>query len=131
MDNRLSTPTASWVGRGISAIVVLVMAADAAIDLLAPDMVREPMQATGFPMALAPVLGVVSTLCAIVYAIPQTAVLGAILISAFFGAALCTHLRVGELGSSDELICVLVAVLAWRGLYLRDARVRALLPLRS
>jgi hypothetical protein len=70
-------------------------------------------------------------LCAVTYAIPRTAMLGAILITGFFGGAICVHVRIGEIGSLPQIICLLLAAMAWGGLYLRDTRVRALIPLRA
>jgi hypothetical protein len=68
--------------------------------------------------------------CALLYAIPQTAMLGAIVVTGFLGGAICTHVRLGELASPPQVICLLLGLMAWGGLYLRDPRVRALLPLR-
>lgn len=119
-----------WAGRAISALVVLVLLADAATSAFAPQMVAGQMEATGFPVSLAPTLAVVMLACAVVYGIPQTAVLGAILIAAFCGGAISTHLRLGEIGSPPQIICLTLGVLAWVGLYLRDPRLRALLPIR-
>ena len=67
--------------------------------------------------------------CAILYAIPRTAVLGAILTTGFLGGAICTHFRLGEIGSPPQLISLLLGVMTWGGLYLRDSRIRTLLPL--
>jgi hypothetical protein len=67
--------------------------------------------------------------CAILYAIPATSVLGAILVTGFLGGAICAHVRIAELGSPPELISLLLGVMTWGGLYARDARIRAILPL--
>ena len=67
--------------------------------------------------------------CTILYAIPRTAMLGAILLTGFLGGAICTHFRLGEIGSPPQLICLALGILVWAGLYLRDTRVRDLLPL--
>ena len=61
------------------------------------------------------------------YAIPQTAVLGAILIAGFFGGAICVHLRMGEIGGPPQIVSLVIGILAWAGLVLRDRTVRALL----
>ena len=68
-------------------------------------------------------------LVAILYAVPRTAVLGAILVAGFFGGAICTHFRVGELGSPAELVATAIGIIAWAGLWLRNPRLRELLPL--
>jgi hypothetical protein len=75
-------------------------------------------------------LGLVALICTALYAWPRTAVLGAILLTAYMGGAVATHLRIGNPLFSHMLFGVYLAVIAWGGLYLRDARVRALLPLR-
>jgi hypothetical protein len=80
-------------------------------------------------MDLTHVVGPIILACAILYAIPGTAVLGAILVTGFLGGAICAHVRVGELGSRPELISLLLAALTWGGLYARNPRIRALLPL--
>jgi hypothetical protein len=66
--------------------------------------------------------------CAILYAIPATAVLGAILVTGFLGGAICAHVRIGELGSPPEIIALLLGAMTWGGLYARDPRFRAILP---
>lgn len=118
----------AWPGRVISGFVVLVLFADAAVDLLSPATMSAEMEATGFPIGLAPVLGIIILVCAVLYAIPRTAVLGAILVTGFLGGAISTHFRLGEIGAPPQLICLLLGILTWGGLYLRDARIRALLP---
>lgn len=86
------------------------------------------MEETGFPTNLAFQLGAILLTCVVLYAIPQTAALGAILLTGFLGGAICTHFRMGEFGSPPQVICLTLGVMTWGGLYLRDARVRALLP---
>jgi hypothetical protein len=124
------TTMSIWTGRILSALVVIVLLADAAVNLFAPQLLKAEMSASGFPVELAPVLAVLLLLCAIVYAYPRTSVLGAILVTGFFGGAICLHLRMGEIASPPQLISLLIGVLAWLGLFLRDAKVRAVLPLR-
>lgn len=117
-----------WI---LSAIVILALAADAAVDLLVPSLIGPQMAETGFPANLATVVGLIILVSVALYAIPRTAVLGAILATGFFGGAICTHLRLGEIGSPPQLISLLLGIMAWGGLYLRDERIRRLLPLRS
>jgi len=121
----------SWAGWVISSIVILVFAADAAVNLFAPAMVSAQMQETGFAAGQALPLGLIILVCVILYAIPRTAVLGAILMTGFLGGAICTHFRLGEVGSPPQLISLFLGVMAWGGLYLRDKRIRSLLPIRS
>ncbi len=117
-----------WAGRMMSAVVVAALATDGAIQLFAPGRIAGMLQETGFAMDLTRVVGPIILACAILYAIPATAVLGAILVTGFLGGAICAHVRIGELGSPPEFISLLLGALTWGGLYARDPRVRALLP---
>jgi hypothetical protein len=118
-----------WAGRIMSGFVVIALAADGTIQFLAPAQIASMLQETGFAMALARIVGPIILACALLYAIPTTAVLGAILVTGFLGGAICAHVRIGELGSPPELIALLLGALTWGGLYARDPRIRALLPL--
>ena len=120
---------AVWIGRTLSALVVAALLVDGATQLLTPAKIASMMQDTGFPMILTPVLGWVMLVCAALYAIPVTTVLGAILVTGFLGGAICAHVRLGEIGSPPELLSLLLGVMAWGGLYLRDPRIRGVLPL--
>jgi hypothetical protein len=119
-----------WTGRILSALVVVILLADAAVNLFAPHLLKAEMAAVGFPAGLAPVLAMLMLLCAAAYAYPPTSVLGAILVTGFFGGAICLHLRIGEIGSPPQLVCLAIGLMAWAGLFLRDANVRAVLPVR-
>jgi hypothetical protein len=130
MTDLTRTPALARIGHLMSALVVLILLADAGVQLFAPNLLRPAMDASGFPIELAPVLGAIMLVCALLYAIPQTAMLGAIVVTGFLGGAICTHVRLGELASPPQVICLLLGLMAWGGLYLRDPRVRALLPLR-
>jgi hypothetical protein len=120
-----------WTGRILSGFIVVALLADATVNLFAADMLRANMDAEGFPVTLAPALGILIAVCAIIYAIPRTAVLGAILITGFFGGAICVHFRLGAIGNPPQIICLVLAAITWGGLYLRDPRVRALMPIRA
>ncbi len=120
---------ALWAGRIMSAIVVIALVTDGAIQLFAPAQIAIMLQEIGFSMDLTHVVGPIILTSAILYAIPATAVLGAILVTGFLGGAICAHVRIGELGSPPEIISLLLGAMTWGGLYLRDPRVRALLPL--
>src|SRR6202453_3186736 len=93
---------ALWAGRIISVIVVIALVADGTIQLFAPAQVASMLQETGFAMDLTRVVGPIILACAILYAIPATTVLGAILVTGFLGGAICAHVRIGELGSPPE-----------------------------
>ncbi len=130
MVEETSSRTGALVGWVVSAIVILILAADAAVDLFSPSLISAEMEASGFPTSQATLLGLIILVCAVLYAIPRTAVLGAILTTGFFGGAICTHFRLGEVGSPPQLISLVLGVMAWGGLYLRDKRIRDLLPFR-
>ena len=120
---------ALWAGWLISAFVVIALVADGTIQLFAPGHIASMLQETGFAMDLTHVVGPIILACAILYAIPATTVLGAILVTGFLGGAICAHVRIGELGSPPEIISLLLGAMTWAGLYARDPRVRAILPL--
>jgi len=116
-----------WAGRVVGAIPVLVLLFSAAMKLARQPPVLEMWSGKfGYPDGTLFPIAVAELACALLYAIPRTAVLGAVLLSGYLGGAIATHVRV-----ADSFTAPLVfAVLAWAGLYLRDSRLRALLPLR-
>jgi len=117
-----------WTGRVLSAIPVLMMGVMGAVIFIAkPEMMAEGMKKYGYPeYAVRPIV-IAEITCAVIYAIPQTAVLGAVLLTGYLGGAVATHVRAGE---STFYFPVIMGVLVWLGLLLRDSRVRRLLPLR-
>jgi len=118
-----------WAGRTMSALVVIALVADGTIQLFAPAQIASVLQETGFAIDLTRVVGTIILVFAILYAIPATAVLGAILVTGFLGGAICAHVRIGEFGSPPEIISLFLGAMAWGGLYARDSRIRAVLPL--
>lgn len=120
---------ALWAGRIMSGLVVIALAIDGTIQLFAPAQIANMMQETGFTMDITHIVGPITFACAILYAVPTTAVLGAILVTGFWGGAICAHIRIGELGSPPEIISLLLGAITWGGLYLRVPRLRTLLPL--
>ena len=120
---------ALWAGRIMSALVIIALAADGTVQLFAPAQMASMVRETGFTMDLTPIVGAIALACAILYAIPATAVLGAILVTGFLGGAICAHVRIGELGSPPEIVSLLLGAMTWGGLYARDLRIRAILPL--
>jgi DoxX-like family len=116
-----------WTGRVISALPVLGLIMSAAMKFTnSPDIVKG-FEHLGWPLKLAMPLGVLELTCTALYAIPQTSVLGAILLTGYLGGATATHVRVGDNFAAP----IILGVLVWLGLFLRDPRLRALLPLRS
>ena len=125
----LTLNCALWAGRIMSAFVVIALVADGAVQLFAPAQIASMLRETGFAADLTRIVGPIILACAILYAIPVTAVLGAILVTGFLGGAICAHVRIGELGSLPEIISLLLGAMTWVGLYARDRRIRAILPL--
>ena len=119
---------ALWAGRIMSALVVIALVADGTIQFFAPAQIGSMLRETGFAIELTRILGPIVLACAILYAIPATAVLGAILVTGFLGGAICAHVRIGEFGSPPEIIALLLGAMTWVGLYARDPRIRAILP---
>ena len=120
---------APWAGRVMSAFVVIALVADGTIQLFAPAHIASMLRETGVAMEATRVVGPIILACAVLYATPATAVLGAILVTGFLGGAICAHVRIGELGSPPEIISLLLGAMTWGGLYARDPRIRAILPL--
>ena len=122
-----STKTMYWAGWVLSAIPILMLTASAAFKFIMTDEAVKGFHDLGWPDSLALALGITELTCTVIYAIPQTAVLGAILLTGYMGGAIATHVRIGE----QFVVQALLGVAVWLGLYLRDSRIRALIPLRS
>ena len=120
-----SAKTISWPGRVLSTIVVLFMIFDAVLHILKPAAVVEAFTQLGYPIRVAVGLGIVELACTALYAIPRTAALGAVLLTGYLGGAVATQLRVGA--GFSTIFPVIVGLLMWAGLALRDARVRTLI----
>jgi hypothetical protein len=123
----LTSKKVLWVGRIMSAIPVLMLLLSGVLKLIRPAFVIEGFVQLGYPESLAVGLAVVELACAALYVIPRSSVLGAILLTGYLGGATATHVRIGE----PFFIPILLGVLVWSGLFLRDERLRALLPLRQ
>lgn len=123
------TVIGGWILSGL-AIAFLLM--DATMKLLALPVVLEASGPLGFAgAAMARVLGIILLICTALYIAPRTAVLGAILLTGYLGGAVATHVRVGSPLVTHILFGVYLGVFVWGGLYLRDPRVRALIPVRT
>jgi DoxX-like family len=119
-----------WTGRIMSALPVLFLLMDGVMKLLKPEFVVKATVQLGYPESIILGLGIVLLVCVILYVIPRTAVLGAILLTGYLGGAVATHARVGDPLFSHTLFPLYVAILLWGGLYVREDRLRELIPLR-
>ena len=120
-----------WAGYIISALPILFLLFDALGKFIKPAPVVEGTVQLGYSESVIVPLGIVLLICTILYCVPRTAVLGAILLTGYLGGAVATHVRVGNPAFTHVLFPVYLGVLIWLGLYLRDARLRELVPLRS
>ena len=128
-----STPApaaAVWAGRAMTGLIALFLTFDGVIKVLDLPVVRETMVQLGYPPSLDRGLGAMTLVLVALYLHPRTAVLGAVLITGLYGGAIATHLRVASPVFSHLLFGVYLGLLTWGGLYLRDARLRAVFPLR-
>lgn len=124
-------PTSSkalWAGRILSGLVVAFLLLDGAIKLIPLDVVVQTSQELGIPVHLARTLGVLTLAGTILYAIPRTSVLGAFLLTGYLGGAIYTYVRAGSPLFTHTFFGVYLGLLIWGGLWLRDDRVRALIP---
>src|SRR5262245_36982247 len=119
-------------GYGLSGLVIAFMVFDGIIKLVPFDIVIETTAQLGYPAdtSFARMLGVVGLVCTMLYAFPRTSVLGAILRTGYLGGTVATHLRAGSPMFSHMMFGVYLGVMLWGGLYLRDDRLRALIPYR-
>ena len=118
---------AGWI---VTGLVGAFLAMSAGFKFFTPDIVRETMSGLGWPAHHDLMIGIIETVCVVLYLVPRTSVLGAVLETALLGGAIATNVRVDNPLLSHELFGVYLGVLVWLGLWLRDGRVRALLPLR-
>lgn len=122
-----------WIGVGLSGLVVLFLLTDGGMKIAALPVVLQTTGALGYPatVSFAHGLGALLLACTALYVYPRTAVLGAVLLTAYLGGAVATHVRVGSPVFSHTLFGVYVGVLMWGGLFLRDEKLRALFPWRA
>jgi DoxX-like family len=128
------TSASAKIGWALSGLAILFLGIDAGAKLLVPAMMaaysppqlRIPMDADFYRL-----LGTILAFCTALYAVPRTAFLGAVLLTAYLGGAVATHLSAGSPLLSNTLFGVYLGLAVWGGLWLRDPRIRALLPLRD
>jgi hypothetical protein len=119
-----------WTGRVISGLAGLMFAFDGVAHLMKPAPVVEAFARLGYPLSASVGIGILLLVCTAIYVTPKTWVLGAILLTGYLGGAISTHVRAGS-STFETIFPVIFGVLVWVGIYLRDARLRALIPLRS
>jgi DoxX-like family len=119
-----------WTGRVITGLIVVFNLLDAAMKFAKPAQVAEAFVRTGWPLELSVPLGVILLTCTVLYVIPRTSVLGAILLTGYFGGAVATNLRLENPLFSHTLFPVYFGLVAWGALWLRDPRLGEHLPLR-
>jgi len=119
-----SVRTTSWTGRVLSGLVIVFMVFDGVIHVLKPTPVVQAFAQLGYPLGVSVGLGIVELACTVLYAIPRTAALGAVLLTAYLGGAVATQVRIGA-GVFPTIFPVILGAILWTGLALRDARVRA------
>jgi DoxX-like protein len=120
-------PRTGWVLTGIAA---LFLTFDTVIKLARLPPAVDGTVALGYPAHLVAVIGVIELVCLVLYLVPPTRVLGALFLTGYLGGAIATHVRIGSPLPSHTLFPIYVALLVWGGLYLRDGRLRALLPVQ-
>jgi hypothetical protein len=119
-----------WTGRILSGLVVLFLLMDGAMKLFKPAAVIKASAGLGWPDHIIVPTGIVLLICTILYAIPRTAVLGAVLLTGYLGGAVAVQWRVGHPLFAETLFPVYMGIVLWAGLCLRDAQLSALFPLR-
>lgn len=122
---------ALWAGRSLTALAILFLTLDSVGKLLRLAPVLAGTAELGYPVSIVLPLGIVLSLCVAAYAVPATSVLGAVLLTGYLGGAIATHARVGAPLLTHTLFPLYVAAIVWGGIFLREPRLRALLPLRS
>ena len=116
-----------WVGRRISVLVSLVFLMSAFMKLKGGAEVMQGMAHLGLPESLILPLAILEVSCVVIYLIPATSILGAILLTGYIGGAICTHWRVGD----PFFMQIAIGIVVWLGLYLRENRLKGLIPLRT
>jgi hypothetical protein len=122
---------ALWTGRVLSGFVTAFLLFDAVIHMLKPAPVVEGFAKLNFPLRFAVPLGIIELVCIVLYVIPRTSILGAIILTGYLGGAIAIQLPTGNSFFGEVLFPVYVAVMLWGGIYLRDERLRSLVPLRT
>ena len=120
-----------WAGRILTALPVLFLLFDVVIHFMKPAVVVTGFEQLGWSASLSVPLAIVELVCLVLYLIPRTSVLGAVLLTGYLGGAVATNLRVGAPLFTNILFPVYVGLFLWGGLYLRDTGLRAVFPVRK
>jgi hypothetical protein len=132
MDTETAQPgkAASRAGWVLSIVAILFMLFDAGGKLVLESHVVEATTKIGYPVATIRPIGIIALICTILYAVPRTSILGAVLLTGFYGGAVASKVRIEDPLFSSILFGVYFGLLVWGGLYLRDGRLRRLIPFR-
>jgi hypothetical protein len=125
-----TTPKTIWIGRTLSALAILFLSFDTIVKVLRLPVAIEGTTQLGYPESTVFIIGLIQLVCLVLYVVPQTSVFGAILFTGYLGGAIATHLRIGSPLFTHILFPIYVAVLIWGGLYAREPRLRAMVPIR-
>jgi hypothetical protein len=125
-ENTIESKPMIWTGRVITGLVSLSLMLSASMKFIRPEGFEEGLAQLGWTPGVMTYIGFVEILCVVLYLIPRTAILGAILIAAYLGGATAAHVRIGD----SFIVPVLLGMVAWIGLWLRDSRIRELLPVQ-
>lgn len=129
-DSQTISPGRLWTGRVLTTLAALFLLMDGVMKLFKPSFVIDATVKLGYPTSIILVLGIVLTASTILYVIPRSAILGAILLTGYLGGATASHLR-QEAGLFPVSFPVMIGVLVWLGIFLRDRRLQSILPLRN
>jgi DoxX-like family len=120
-----------WTARVLRAIVILFLLMDGIMKLIKPNPVVQGMTRLGYPMSLSVPVGITLLLCVALYALPRTTILGGLMLTGYLGGAVASQFRIGEPIISHVLFPVYFGIVIWAELYLRENRLKALIPVRS
>jgi hypothetical protein len=118
-----------WTGRVLSGLMALLFVFDGVGHLMKPAPVVDAFARLGYPLSASVGIGLLALICTAIYVTPRSSVLGAILLTGYLGGAVSTHVRAGST-AFEMMFPVILGVLVWAGIYVRDAQLRQLIPLR-
>jgi hypothetical protein len=131
IENTPISKSKLWTSYALSGIAVLFMIFDTGIKIMRESHAVEGTVQLGYPDSAVVTLGIIEAVCLILYLIPRTSIFGMILMTGYLGGAVATHVRLGNPLFSHILFSVYIAILLWGGLYLREQRLRELIPFRK